>query len=43
MVKRLSDLYMEGRKAFAQQEDLQTAGLRSRNLLFHITGKTKEQ
>ncbi|MBQ8756979.1 MAG: peptide chain release factor N(5)-glutamine methyltransferase [Oscillospiraceae bacterium] len=43
MVKKLSDLYMEGRKAFAQQEDLQTAGLLSRNLLCHITGKTKEQ
>jgi len=34
---------MEGRKAFSQREDLQTAGLLSRNLLCHITGKTKEQ
>ena len=43
MVKKISDLYLEARRAFMTQEDAQTAGLLARNLLCHITGKTNEQ
>lgn len=43
MVKKLSDLYLEARRALAEQEDLQTAGLMARNLLCHITGLTPAQ
>ena len=43
MVKKLSDLYLEARRAFMTQEDAQTAGLLARNLLCHVTGKTNEQ
>lgn len=43
MVKKISDLYSEARRAFMTQEDSQTAGLLARNLLCHVTGKTNEQ
>lgn len=43
MVKKLSELYVETRKAFLTQEDAQTAGLLARNLLCHVSGKTNEQ
>ncbi len=43
MVKKLSELYSEARRAFMSQEDAQTAGLLARNLLCHVTGKTNEQ
>ena len=43
MVKRLSELYLEARKAIMQWEDPQTASLMARNLLCHYTGKTQEQ
>ena len=43
MVKKLSDLYLEARRAIMTQEDVQTAGLLARELLCHVTGKTKEQ
>ena len=43
MVKKLSDLYMEARRAFMTQEDQQTASMLARNLLCHVTGKTQEQ
>ena len=43
MVKKISDLYLEARRAFMTQEDTQTAGLLARNLLCHVTGKTNEQ
>ena len=43
MVKTLSDLYLEARRAFMTQEDQQTASLLARNLLSHVTGKTAEQ
>lgn len=43
MVKKISDLYLEARKAFMVQEDAQTASLLARNLLCHITGKTQEE
>lgn len=42
MVKQISQLYMEARKALCSQEDEQTASLYARDLLCHITGKTKE-
>ncbi len=43
MVKTLSTLYLEARRAFMTQEDPQTASLLARNLLCHITGKTQEE
>lgn len=43
MVKKLSQLYTEARRAFATVEDLQTAGLLARNLLSHATGKRQEE
>ncbi len=43
MVKKITELYAEARKAFMTQEDAQTAGLLARNLLCHITGKSNEQ
>ena len=42
MVKKLSQLYLEARRAFSQQEDKQTASLLARNLLSHVTGKSQE-
>ena len=43
MVKTISDLYLEARRAFMEKEDAQYAGLLARNLLCHVTGKTQEQ
>ena len=43
MVKKISDLYIEARKALMQQEDPQTASLMARNLMCKYTGKTSEQ
>lgn len=43
MVKKISELYAEARRAFMTQEDAQTAGLLARNLLCHVTGKSNEQ
>lgn len=43
MVKKISDLYLEARRAFMSQEDGQTAGMLARDLLSHVTGKSKEQ
>ena len=43
MVKKLSELYTEARRAFMTQEDAQTASLLARSLLCHITGRTNEQ
>lgn len=43
MVKKLSDLYLEARRAFLKTDDQQTASLLARNLLCHVTGKTNEQ
>lgn len=43
MVKTLSDLYLEARRAFMQHDDTQTASLLARNLICHITGKSHEQ
>ena len=43
MVKKLSELYLEARRALSRQEDKQTASLLARNLLCHVTGKSQEQ
>ena len=43
MVKTLSQLYLEARRAFMTQEDADTASLLARNLVCHVTGKTAEQ
>ena len=43
MVKKLSELYLDARKAFSQFEDKNTASLLARNLLCHATGKTQQQ
>ena len=42
MVKNLSELYLEARKAFAEHEDAQTASLYARCLVCHVTGKRPE-
>ncbi len=43
MVKKLSELYLEARKAFCQVEDKDTASLLARNLLCYATGKSQQQ
>ncbi len=43
MVKKLSDLYLEARRALLKQEDAQDASLIARNLLSHMTGKSREE
>lgn len=43
MVKTLSQLYLDARRALATQEDPQSASLIARSLVCHITGKTQEQ
>lgn len=43
MVTTISQLYLQTRRRFMEQEDEQTAGLLTRNLLCHVTGKTPEQ
>jgi release factor glutamine methyltransferase len=42
LVKRISELYLDARRALLSQEDAQTASLMARNLLCSITGKTQE-
>ena len=43
MVKKLSQLYIDARRAFSKTEDTQSASLLARNLLCHLTKKTPEQ
>lgn len=43
MVKTLSQLYSEVRKALLTQEDPQTAGMYARNLVCHVTGVSPEK
>lgn len=43
MVKTISDLYLDARRAFMQHDDAQTSSLLARNLICHITGKSHEQ
>jgi len=42
VVKKLSELYLDARRAFLTQEDAQSSSLLARNLLCHITGKSQE-
>ena len=43
MVKTISELYLEARRALMTQEQPQDASLMARNLLCHITGMSQEQ
>ncbi|MBR2889003.1 MAG: peptide chain release factor N(5)-glutamine methyltransferase [Oscillospiraceae bacterium] len=43
MVKKLSELYLDARRALLTREEPHTASLMARNLLSHVTGKTQEQ
>lgn len=43
MVKKLSDLYLDTRKALMATEDIGTAGLMTRDLLAKATGKSREE
>lgn len=43
MVKKISELYLEARRAFMTQESPQDAALLARNLLCHVTGKSQEE
>ena len=43
MVKKISELYMESRRALMTQEESDYASFVARNLLCHVTGKTQEQ
>ena len=42
MVKKLSELYLEGRKRLAENDDQQIANMTARNLLCHVTRKPWE-
>ena len=43
MVKQISELYREARRAFMMHEDANYASFLARNILCHVTGKTQEQ
>ena len=43
MVKKISELYIEARRAFMMQEEAGYASMLARSLLCHVTGKTQEQ
>ena len=43
MVKKLSQLYLDARRVISETEDKQSAGSLARDLLCHVTGKTREQ
>ena len=43
MVKTLSELYLEARRAFISQNEAESAGSLARDLLCHVTGKSPEQ
>jgi len=43
VVKKLSQLYSDTRRALMETEDTQSAGMLARYLLCHVTGKTREQ
>ena len=43
MVKTISELYLDTRRALLTQEEPQSASLMARNLLCHVTGLTQEQ
>ena len=43
MVKKISELYLDARRALMAEEDPQTAGMVARNLLCFASGKSHEQ
>ena len=43
MVKTLTQLYLDTRRALMENDDLHMAGMIARHLLCHVTGKTMEQ
>ncbi len=43
MVKKLSQLYLDARRLISETEDKQSASSLARDLLCHVTGKTREQ
>lgn len=43
MVKKISDLYLDARRALLTREDAQTAAFMARHLLAHVTGKNQAQ
>lgn len=43
MVKKLSELYLQTRRALRQKEDAQSASLIAQNLVCHVTGLQREQ
>lgn len=43
MVKKISQLYLDARKALMAKEDAQTSGLMARNVLCHVSGMSQEQ
>lgn len=43
MVKKISELYLDARRALMETEDQQTASLLARSLLCHFSGMTQEQ
>ena len=43
MVKKYSQLYLEARRSFMEQEEEQFASQLARSLLCYVSGKTNEQ
>ena len=43
MVKKISDLYLDARRALLTREDADTAAFMARHLLAHVTGKNQTQ
>lgn len=43
MVKKISDLYLDARRALLSREDADTAAFYARHLLAHVTGKNQAQ
>ena len=43
MVKKISDLYLDARRALLTREDAEMAGFLARHLLAHVTGKNQAQ
>ena len=43
MVKKISDLYLDARRALLTREEPETAAFLSRHLLAHVTGKNQAQ
>ena len=43
MVKKISELYLDARRALMAEDDPQTAGMVARNLLCFASGKSHEE